>query len=213
MRRAAFAALAVGCQVLCGAGCKEVPVRVDFSEAPREYVSEDYSHVYERWTRHQIAMHETDIALEAWATFKSWDFREAYVERYSSIYSLPESDRASLRRAQLEAYRQSYEFTVTTLSAQYEWNDLEKARSAWRVTLVDALGHEISPDEIKVEKLPDAYEREFFPARDDFRKAFEKTYRIRFGVPASGDFAGPKSGGITLRIASPIGRLDLTWQA
>jgi hypothetical protein len=212
--RPALAWLAAAGVLLTASGCfREEQVRVDFSETPRDYLPSDYDHVYNRWTRHQISWHQVEIALEAWATYKSWDFREAYIERYASIYSLSETDRAALRRAQLETARQSFEFNVTTLSAQYAWNDLEKSSSAWRVTLVDALGHEISPDEVRVEKLPDAYESQFFPAKDEFKKAFQKTYRIRFAVPATGEFAGPKSGAITLRIASPIGRLELTWQA
>ena len=195
-----------------GAGCKGQQVRVDFSETPREYVAKDYAEVYERWTRHQSALHDVDIALEAWATFKSWDFREAYIERYASIYSLSEADRASLRQAQLDACRHTYEFTVTALSAEARWNDLERPSSAWRIALVDALGHELAPSEIKVEKLPDAYEREFFPARNQFNRVFTKTYAVRFAIPATGEFSGVKSGTITLRIASPIGRLDLNWQ-
>ena len=214
-RRPALAWLAAaGVALLSASGClREEQVRVDFSETPRDYLPRDYDHVYQRWTRHQISWHEVEIALEAWATYKSWDFREAYIERYASIYSLSESDRAALRRAQLETARQSFEFKLTTLSAKYEWNDLEKSSSAWRVTLVDALGHEIAPDEIRIEKLPDAYESEFFPVKDEFKRAFQKTYRVRFAVPSGGDFVGPKSGSITLRIASPIGRLDLAWQA
>jgi hypothetical protein len=210
----ALAWLAAAAALLSAAGCfHEEQLRVDFSETPRDYLPADYDHVYQRWTRHQTSWHDVQIALEAWATFKSWDFREAYIERYASIYGLSEADRAALRRAQLEAARQSFEFNVTTLSAQWAWNDLEKSSSAWRVTLVDALGHEISPDEIRIEKLPDAYESQFFPVKDEFKRAFQKTYRIRFSVPTSGEFAGPKSGAITLRIVSPIGHLDLTWQA
>ena len=214
-RRPALAWLAAaGALVLSASGCfREEQVRVDFSETPRDYLPTDYDHVYERWTRHQVARRDVDIALEAWATYKSWDFREAYIERYASIYSLSESDRAALRRAQLETARQSFEFNLTTLSAQYAWNDLEKSSSAWRVTLVDALGHEIAPDEIRIEKLPDAYESAFFPVKDEFKRAFQKTYRVRFAVPSGGDFVGPKSGSITLRIASPIGRLELAWQS
>jgi hypothetical protein len=198
---------------LGGACVKDKQVRVDFSDTPRDYLASDYDTVYERWTRHEVAMHEVDIALEAWATYKSWDFREAYIERYASIYSLPEADRAAVRKQQLDAFRDSYEFIVRTLSAQYKWNDLEKANSPWRVTLVDALGHELSPEEIVVEKLPDAYEREFFPITDPFNSVFMKTYKIRFSVPKSGEFVGSKSGGITLRIASPIGRLELAWRS
>ena len=91
--------------VVLSAACAQQPVRVDFSERQREYVAKDYGEVYERWTRHQQALHNTDVALEAWATFKSWDFRQAYIERYASIYGLSETDRATLRQAQLEAVR------------------------------------------------------------------------------------------------------------
>ena len=64
--KTAIAALAI---VGIVAGCAGKPVRVDFSETPREYVSQDYGDAYERWTRHQQALHNTDVALETWATF------------------------------------------------------------------------------------------------------------------------------------------------
>ena len=67
--------------------------RVDFSETPRNYIANDYSEVYQRWTRHDFVMHDVEKALEVWATFKSWDFREAYVERYAAIYSLSDAER------------------------------------------------------------------------------------------------------------------------
>jgi hypothetical protein len=185
--------------------------RVDFSEADRNYVANDYSDVYNRWTRHDFAMYQVEKALEVWATYKSWDFREAYVERYTASYSLSDADRNTLRAAQKDAFHKAYEFHVTAQSANYKWNDLEKSSSPWRVTLLDALGHELAPEmgSIKIEKLPEAYELEFFPAKTPF----SKTYSVRFAPAAASDFAGFKSGSITLRIASPIGRVELTWRA
>jgi hypothetical protein len=209
-RLAGVAATVLTVAALAGGCASQKPKLVDFSESERNYVAKDYEDVYVRWTRHQSALTDADVALEAWATYKSWDFREAYVERYATVYSLSEADRATLRRSQLEAFHKGYEFHVTAQSWSFSWNDLEKASSAWRTTLVDAAGHELMPEPIRVERLPDAYEREFFPDKTPFTK----TYSIRFQVP-SGDseFGGPKSGSITLRIASPIGRLDLTWQS
>jgi hypothetical protein len=198
-----LASVAVGCAT-------QKQVRVDFSETPRDYLPNDYRGVYQRWTRHDYAQHEVDKAIEVWATFKSWDFREAYIERYASVYSLSDADRATLRQAQRDAYHQAYEFHVIAQSADYTWNDLDKASSAWRVSLVDALGHEIPSDRVHVEKLPDAYESDFFPAKTPF----SKTYSIRFTLPAAdAEFSGVKSGSITLRIASPIGRVELLWQS
>ncbi len=205
-----FLALAV--TLALGASCAtQKQVRVDFSETPRDYLPNDYNGVYERWTRHDYATEQiVDKSLEVWATFKSWDFREAYIEKYASIYSLSDAKRVELREAQQEANRQAFEFHVTAQSANYDWNDLEKASTPWRVTLLDALGHELPSERVRIEKLPDAYEREFFPAKTPFTK----TYSVRFIMPApGGDFAGVRSGSLTLRFASPIGRVDLIWKS
>jgi hypothetical protein len=104
---------------------------------------------------------------------------------------------------------EAYEFHVTAQASNYKWNDLEKSSSPWRVTLLDVLGHELSPEYIRVEKLPDAYEGAFFPKRTPFTK----TYAIRFAAPAdAAAFTGIKSGAITLRLTSPIGRVELEWR-
>lgn len=196
--------------VLVGGCTVQKQVRVDFSEAPRDYLPVDYDGVYQRWTRHEYVAHDVvDKALEVWATYKSWDFREAYIAHYAAIYNLSDGERNKLRQAQLDAYRAAYEFMVTAQSAKYEWNDLEKTSSAWRVTLLDALGHELPAQHVHVEKLPDAYEREFFPAKTPF----SKTYSIRFTMPTDGEFSGVRSGELTLRFDSPIGRLEVHWQS
>ena len=195
--------------VLVGGCAVQKQVRVDFSESQREYLPRDYAGVYQRWTRHDYAEHQVDKSLEVWGTFKSWEFREAYIALYASIYSLSDTDRNKLRQSQHEAYQQAYEFHVTAQSARWEWNDLEKPSSPWRVTLLDALGHELSAEKVRVEKLPDAYERQFFPSKTPFTK----TYSIRFLAPPDAEFAGVKSGELILRFESPIGRVELHWQS
>ena len=196
------AAVAVGCR-------SQEYARVDFSDTPRDYLAKDYQGVYTRWTRHDYVLLDADKALEVWATFKSWDFREAFIERYASIYSLTDADRAKLRDAQRLAFQEAFEFHVTAQSSHFKWNDLEKTSSPWQLRLIDALGNELQPERVKVEKLPDAYEREFFPARTPFTK----TYSVRFVVPEGSNFSGLKSGTIILRFASPIGRLEISWRA
>ncbi|HXT96050.1 MAG TPA: hypothetical protein VN853_07095 [Polyangia bacterium] len=197
------AALSTGCAI-------QKQVAVDFSETPRDYLPGDYENVYDRWTRHDYAAHDVDKALEVWATFLSWDFREAYIEKYGAIYNLSDAERNGIRQGQRDAYNTAYEFHVTAQSANWDWNDLDKKKTAWRVTLVDATGHELPSEPIELKKFPDAYERAFFPAKTPFTK----TYSIRFIMPApGGDFVGPKSGSLTLRIASPIGRVELVWKS
>jgi hypothetical protein len=194
--------------VAAALGCAQKHARVDFSERTHGYLAKDYRQVYDRWTRHDSLLRDVDKALEVWVTFKSADFREAYIELYSATYSLPEADRQTLRNAQMTAARTAYEFHVTAQSSEYKWNDLEKASSAWRVTLLDALGHELRPEHIRVVKLPEPYELQFFPSKTPF----SKTYSIKF-VATGDEFAGAKSGALTLRIASPVGRLELEWKS
>ena len=195
--------------VAVGACQGDKAVRVDFSDTPRNYFSTDYGEAFVRWTRHEFVLREVEKALEVWATYKSWDFREAYVEHYASIYSLSDADKSTLRNAQRDACQKAYEFHVTAQSANYKWNDLEKSSSSWRVTLIDALGHELQSEPIKMEKLPDGYEREFFPSKTPF----SKTYSVRFVAPAGNEFDGIKSGAIILRFASPLGRVEVSWRS
>ena len=194
--------------VLAGGCATQKQMHVDFSETPRDYMPSDYNGVYRRWTRHDYAQNGVDKSLEVWATYKSWDFREGYIAAYATVYNLSDAERTKLREAQHEAYQQAFEFHVTAQSSNYDWNDLEKTSSPWRVSLLDAVGHELPAERVRVEKLPDAYEREFFPGKTPFTK----TYSIRFTPPADGSFSGVRSGTLTLRFASPVGRIDLTWK-
>src|SRR5262245_63307638 len=84
--------------------------RVEFSETQRNYVAKDYADIYERWTRHDFAQRDVEKSLEVWVTFKSWDFREAFIEHYAAAYSLSDADRGTLRAAQKNALHEAYEF-------------------------------------------------------------------------------------------------------
>lgn len=213
LRRPVGLLVAAGYLVLLGtAGClPKKPVLVDFSESARDYRSNDYRAVYERWTRHDKVVHALESALEIWATFKSCDFREAFVARYADRYALNDEERERLRTSQREAAARGYEFLITAQSANFRWNDLDRRTSPWRLSLVDGLGREIAPDVVKLEKLPDLFEQEFYPVKTPFTK----TYLVRFNRPdddAGGEkFGGTDTGVLILRVAGPRGHADLTW--
>jgi hypothetical protein len=60
-------------------------------------------------------------------------------------------------------------------------------------------------------KLPELYESQFFPSRTEFTRAYE------IGFSRTGNdgqpIAGPASGRLILRFASPMGRIELVWDA
>src|SRR3569623_3297881 len=88
------------CAGRAGSCMSRAPVVVDFGPAARTFYSSDYEEVYQRWTRHETVLHETDTALEAWATYRSAEFREAFVARYAEAYQLDSGETARLRQAQ-----------------------------------------------------------------------------------------------------------------
>jgi hypothetical protein len=197
---------------LTGACGSATPRYVDFSDAKRTFRSDDYEKVLGTWTRHAktVVVYQGTV-IEMWATYKSWEFRQAYIERYAKVYSLSEAERTALSNSQREAARQTYEFHVPVQMTNYKWNDLDKETSPWRVSLVDATGAEIAPRRIELLRLPELYEMQFFPNRTEF----SQTYLIRFNRAdaESAGFLGPASGRITLRVASPLGRAEAVWES
>lgn len=192
------------------AGCATARApAVDFSDSTKHYRSDDYLPVHDAWTRHAKLVHDVGTVMEIWATFKSWDFRQAYMAKYAKAYDLPEGERETLAKGQQDAARSVYEVHVVAQSTTDKWNDLERRNSPWRITLLDGTGAELSPASIKVEKFPELYESEFFPSRTPF----SKTYTVRFLHPEGDAFVGPVSGRVILRLDSPLGKVEAIWEA
>jgi hypothetical protein len=198
------------CALLAACATSRPPV-VDFSEATKNYRNDDYPASFEAWTRHAKLVQDIGTAMEIWATFKSWDFRQAYAAKYAKVYDLADNERDQLAKSQQETARAVYEIHLVAQSTADRWNDLDRRTSPWRITLLDGTGAELAPISIKVEKLPELYEYEFFPTRT----LFSKTYTIRFVRPegAGETFLGPQSGRMILRVASPIGKVEVAWEA
>jgi hypothetical protein len=190
----------------CGASR---PKPVDFSDSVKSYRAEDYDQVREQWTRHYKLVRSVGTILEVWSTFKSADFRQAYVEQYAQTYGLPAEERAHLRTAQLEAAKSTHEFHLVAQSNDWSWNDLNEKDSVWKITLIDGNGNQIAPSQVTLEKLPELYLMKFFPTVTDF----SRIYTVRFPRDAAGKFAGPITGLLKLRVAGPLGAVEVVWES
>jgi hypothetical protein len=205
---AAYLAYVLGAVVGCASSRAQ---QVDFTDASKSYRNEDYVLVHDAWTRHGKLVQDIGTVMEIWATFKSWDFRQAYVAKFAKVYDLSDGEREDVAKSQKEMARTTYEIHLVAQSTADRWNDLERRNSPWRITLLDGTGAELGPASIKVEKLPEVYESEFFPSRTPF----SRTYTVKFARPEEGgeSFVGPQSGRMILRIASPMGKVEVVWEA
>lgn len=193
-------------------GCASVKSKgVDFSDQRKTFEPDDYGRVFDTWTRSGSVIQDLGTVIEIWATYKSWEFRQAFLEKYNAVYGPPEGDRAAMFESQRAAANDVYEFHVVVETTDYRWNDLDKRNSPWRVTLVDGTGAELPASSIDVQKLPLMYESQFFPKRTEF----SRTYVFRFEKTRDEEtaFVGAQSGRLVLRVAGPMARVDLVWRS
>jgi hypothetical protein len=185
---------------------------VSLDTEPREYVATDYRDVLDRWTRTEqlLVVSELDDVLTATATYESWDFRWAYVIRYSEDYRLTVDQRSALLEQSLREVDQVHEFYVALYATTPKWADLTVDNSAWIVRLVDSRGNETAPAEIEHIRKPGAIERTYFPYTSPWRTV----HRVRFparrkdgtlSIAADAQWFG-------LRFTGAQGNTQLVWE-
>jgi hypothetical protein len=195
------------------AGC--APARVQFTEGDVSREAEHYDATLKQWTRSGKAYADLETHLRVIATFKSWAWTHAAVERVAEADSLRAADKAALKARYLDAYRARYEFVVAAWSGRPYWNNLDRGeRSSWRIALEDDRGREALPEKVsKVSETTRKLPVEFgmlFPYIDEYAY----TYTVAFKRPAEGEpgpIIGPETRWITLRFTGPLGRTDLVW--
>lgn len=210
--RSSLALLALGLAAAAGLATGCAPTQVALAEGPREYVATDYEQILQRWTRTEnlFSVSELESFLTATATFESWDFRWAYVVRYSDDYRLTVEQRKKLLERTLEETRQHHQFFVAITGGERKFNDLTNPDGGWIVRLTDSAGNETAPEEIAAIKKPNAIEKTYFPYNSVFRRSF----RIRFPrVNAQGKpTIAPNAEWFGLRFAGARGNSELVWK-
>lgn len=181
------------CALLLAAGC----------------ATSTYGKVLDHWTREGRVLHEVDTALEVGATYKSWDFRAAYVERSAALFKLPDARRRELAARERAAWQGAHEFFVAAATHKEQWNDLDKKKSTWRVALLCDDRQEAEPIRIERYKKIDATVEELFP----YTNTFSIAYKIEFPRKMSDGTAicGPGTEHMVLRFAGPLGTLEMKW--
>lgn len=187
------------------------PPRVNFASATVGFEARDYAGLHRRWTRHGHVTRAFDTPLDAHVTLLSEEFRRAYVAKVATMRELTSAQRAQLEADQQIDGQRYVEFVVEMVCTAWEWNDLNSVRSVWTLTLIDDRGREAGRPDIKVLLDKEASTTELFPPVDPFTR----TWRVRFlrEQPNGGQLLDPATRWIELRIAGPLGRANLRWEA
>ena len=194
-------ALALALAAACGGAA---PVSLS-DRWPAE--SGDYRDVTAAWTRHAELTAGYQEALVVDATFKSPEWRAAYVDRVAHLGRLSAAQRAELVAQQQKEAAEHYEVQLLVTTWDRRENDLHRgAKSVWKVVLVDDAGVTVEPASIERDRRPENVLRADYPALGDFSQA----YVARF--PRRVELMKPGSRGFALRIWGARGAVEMQWR-
>ena len=174
----------------------------------------DYREVSQKWTR-RAREHSgpdpsqgriTDQTLALIATFKSPEWRAAYVKFRAAQYRLPPSEVAAMTEREKADAAKTYEVELLVATYDRRLNELQRGRrSVWRIALVDSAGAEIVASEIQRDRRPRSEIIADFPQLGDFHQA----YVARF--PHTVDLLRPDAGKFSLKMTSSQVGVELVW--
>ena len=206
-------AIALAAAAAALAGCGGRQERVELSNQWPAAVG-DYREVTQKWTRrarehagpdpsHGRIVEET---LDLVATFKSPEWRAAYVKFRAAQNRLPASEVAALTAREQAEAADHYEVELLVSTYDRRLNELQRGpRSPWRIALVDAAGAEIVASKIERDRRPRTEIAADFPQLGDFHQA----YVARF--PRTVDLLRPDASRFSLKMTSSQVGVEVVW--
>lgn len=139
--------------------------------------SDSYEEVFEKMTKVDRAHSEFQPVITAHATFWNATMREAFIREMSGRFRLDAASEKNLASQELQENETYFVFVVSVATREFEWNELERANSMWRMTLESNDGKlQETPQKIEVVSTRDERWPYFYKHMD----AFTRTYRVRF---------------------------------
>jgi len=197
---------------LLATACASAPPQVQLSDQWPSAAG-DYHEVSRKWTRHARERSGPDgrgrvfeQTLDVIATFKSPEWRAAYVQYRAEHNKLPASEVAAMTAREKADSQAGYEVMLLVATYDRRLNELQKGkRSVWRVALVDSAGAEIVASEIKRDRRPRSEIAADFPELGDFHQP----YVARF--PRTVDLMRPDADRFSLKVTSSQVGVEMVW--
>jgi hypothetical protein len=158
----------------------------------------DRSEIYDR----------LDTRLFAAATYQSWPFRQARVQRMALFQVQPPPvvlKKLDLEKTEFDAF---HDFFLGVHVNARRFDDFDRPNSIWRVSLVTPTA-EASPASIERIGRSDLNMRAIYPYMDEFWEG----YRVRFPrkLPDGTTLVLPETAKLTLRVASTLGKAEMVF--
>ena len=185
-------------------GCSKKSVE---PEKPRP----DYSKVLNAETRSAKIYSGLDAVLFITATYKTMDFREAYVDTYAKGYEVDPSYLAALLERERDENDRYNEIFFAAYTSESRLNDFDKRDSVWRLYLDDSEGNRLTP--VSVTKLDpaDPVLRKFFPYFDQWSSGYIVRFP-KYSVSGTEPIPGPQTKFLKLVVTGVMGRGELEWR-
>ncbi len=189
---------------LAMAGCSKKTVR---PEEPRP----EYSKVLDKETRSAKIYSGLDAMLFMTATYKTMEFREAYVDLYVKGYEVDQTYREALLERARDDNDKYNEIFFTAYTPESKWNDFDRRDSVWRLYLEDNEGNRLIPVSVTRVDAADPLVKRFFPYFDPWSSG----YLVRFpkySVTGTEPIPGPKTEFLRLVVTGIMGRGEIEWR-
>ncbi|UCD83910.1 MAG: hypothetical protein JSU92_11575 [Deltaproteobacteria bacterium] len=191
--------LFLGCAGLNGGG------------APSGVEADDYQSALSEWTEEAKVYQEFETRLLAAATFKSWEFRQAYVEKYARIYLLETGSKRDMLEEERAVSSKQNEFFLSIYSPDKDLGDFSMENAAWKICLLDEQGNKLEPIKIKKVKQKESLLQEFYPYITLWSSFYQLSFPVDFPETQE-PFITPETRYIRLVINGPSSRAVMTWE-
>ncbi len=196
-------ALALSALLLLAAGCTSPGSARRFVGWEGPYAGGSYPRAVEQWTREGRIYRGLELELLGHATYKSDDFRRAFVKEYARAYQLSEDGIRALEREEAQAAQGAYEFLFAAYVPETPLNDFDQKNPSWKFYLFLGDDQAIQPEAIEKTKV-DPTIRHFFP----YLNPWKTFYTVRFPKTSTAQGDAP----VRLRVTGVRGRIDMTWK-
>lgn len=170
-----------------------------------------YFTVLNQWTKNQKVYENLETKLYVYATYKSWQWRQSYIDEYVKRYMMDALQKENIIAREKETDEKFNEFFLSIYTPDLKWNDFDKKDSIWNIYMEDEKGERVSPIEITKVDENNPIIREFFPYMD----LWSYGYTVKFPkyMPAGKEpFPSPSSKSIRLIITGAAGKAKLEWK-